>query len=525
MTETDQSRRTFLTLLGAGGAAGLAGCTGGDESSGGTDDGGDTLQERATIGLGSDPTSSFWAMYGGVGPYRTRVLEPLIWVNPDFTLKPWLATQWEQTGDTMWEFRIREGVSFHNGDPLTAETVVFSIEKLLREFPQAQYTWLFAVEEDTDPPVPKVRAIDDRTVEFTTSKPFPAFAAGIAHNMVAIQHPETDGDTNTVVATGPYQVESVSSGQHVKVSRFDEYWNGTATTPKLTYRPIADPNTRYLALKNHDIDVAFNPPRSKFDAIKNAKNMTVLKQVAPRAGIINCNLQRSPTDDVKLRRALNYAVSQEAIVDSILNGIGKPAKGPIAPIIGWSAHDDLPAYTQDTETARTLVKESSYDGEPIQLLMTNNPQANWAPSNGQELAEVVQHAAKEIGVTIEINASEYSAFTDAWANQEGHLYLFEWGTKSGAADYIMFKYHSRENEHHSPSDEFDAAVEQGEAATSMEAKKEAYGRAQQLLMEQGVVLPLYYKEYIVGIRTDIEGLELHPLSQMTSWEGLKHHTA
>jgi len=517
----DISRRRLLSALGVSGAAGLAGCTGngGDGGGGG---GGANLEESATLGFASDPTSSFWRFYGGVGPYRTRVLEPLIWVNRDFTLEPWLATEWEQTSDLLWEFTIRDGVKFHNGDTLTADHVVFSMEKLVREFPQARFTWRFATEGE-DPHVPKVKALDDRTVQFETRAPFPVFDAGIAHNMVAIQHPETDVEEHNVVATGPFQVDEIEPEQHVKVSAFDDYWQEPAKTENLTYRPILDPNTRFLALQNNDVDMAFNPPRNKYGTLQNADGINVIKQLAPRWGIINLNINNPPTDDVKLRRALDFAIDQKAIVESVLNDIGQPARAPIGKIISWSAHEQLDQGPwQDKEKAKQLVEESSYDDETVDFRITNNPQASWAPVNGQEIAEVVQHQAKEVGVNVEINAAEYSAFTDAWSNQEGNMYLFEWGTKSGAADYMIFKYHSRENTHHTPSDEFDKFVEQGETATTLEAKKEAYVNAQEILIDQGVVLPIYYKEYLVGLRDDIEGFEPHPLTQMSEWRGLKH---
>ena len=148
----DITRRDVVTALGIGGMTTIAGCssgngTGGNDGSGGTGDGGTNSSNpygtgsgestpasqqqsgsKARVALPTDPTAGPWAVYGGVTPYFTNVLEPLIWVTNEMGLKPWLATDWKSTGEKTWEFSLREGVKFHNGDDFTADAVVFSFK-------------------------------------------------------------------------------------------------------------------------------------------------------------------------------------------------------------------------------------------------------------------------------------------------------------------------------------------------------------------------------------------------------------
>jgi peptide/nickel transport system substrate-binding protein len=538
MPDRTQTRRTWLQMLGVGGAVSLAGCAGGD---GGSQDDpydttttttttdetttdGDTTTESepkaATVALSTDPTADVWSVYGGVMPYYTNVLEPLIWVTDDMKLKPWLAEDWQSTGEKTWEFTLRDGVTFHNGEPLTADAVVFSFEQVLNEWSWAP-GWLH-LEPDT------VTKLDDSTVEFTTTDPFPNFPGTIAHNMVAIQHPSRDREAGEVVGTGPFEVVDRKSQQHVKTEAFDDYWNGDVGLPALTFRVISDPNTRALALQNHDVDVAYEPPKNKLQSLKDGENTDAVTHLSPSAGSARLNIYKSPTDDADLRKALNYAVPQQLIVEEVLNGVGTPAKGPIADSIYWSAHEKLPAYGPDVEKAKSLVDESSYDGETLDLLVSNGL------TSGKLLAQVLQQRFDEIGVTVEIQVMEEAAFDDAVRNGKAHIELNASGTNSGAADYLIYEtFHSkgdmneRLNEKngtglYNPGKEVDSLIEKGFQATDRDVKEQAYEEALQIVMDQAVVVPLYYSEYVVASYADVDSLDLRPIPEMVQWPSLDH---
>lgn len=527
MTKRHKSRRDCLRILGATGVAGLAGCTSENEenengttTSGEPSPGEDDQQNSAKVALATDPTEGTWQVYGGVMPYYTNILEPLIWVTDEMELEPWLATEWEATGEKTWEFTLRDGVTFHNGEPLTAEAVKFSFEAILEEWSWAP-GWIH-VEPDG------VKALDDKTVEFTTTDPFPSFPGTISHNMIAIQHPSRNREEGEIIGTGPFEVVDRKSKQYVKTEAFDDYWNGDVGLSSLTFQVISDPNTRTLALKDHEVDVAYEPPKSQLESLKNSENTNAVTQLSPSAGVARLNMHKSPTDDVKLRKALNHAVPQELIVDEVLNGVGIPAKGPIAKSIYWSGHEKLPAYDPDTEQAKALVEESKYDGEELQLLVSNNM------VDGKLLAQVLQQQFNKIGVTAKIKTMEESAFDDAVRNGEAHIELNESGTNSGAADYLIYEsFHSegdmneRLNEKegtglYNPGKKVDDLIENGFKTADKQQKEQYYEEALQIVMEEAAVVPLYYGEYIVGTYDDVENVDLRPIPEMVRWPGLQH---
>lgn len=262
MTVTELSRRAMLVGLTTGSAVGLVGCTGGGDN-------GDENRE-ITIALAADPTDDKWDTYGYITPYFTRVIEPLVWATEEMEPTPWLAEEWEAIDETTWVFTLREDVTFHNGESLTAEDVVYSFERV---FDRGEYVhgWLHLTAEN-------VVAPDDQTVEFTTTEPFPAFPGTIAHNMIAIQHPESEDHSEGVVGTGPFQTQAVERGQHIEVDPFDDYWGETVDTSPLLFEVIEDPNTRALSLGSEEVDVIFDPPRSRVASLRDDSETSVETQ-------------------------------------------------------------------------------------------------------------------------------------------------------------------------------------------------------------------------------------------------------
>lgn len=534
--EPKPTRRRLLRTVGVGGLIGIAGCTGGSDQETTTTNPSDTETEEgetettetedasggssASVALPLDPTEGVWQVYGGVTPYYTNIVEPLIWVTDEMKLEPWLATDWTSTGETTWEFSLREGVQFHNGEELRAEHVVWSFEQLLAEWSYVP-GWLHLKSGN-------ITAVDEYTVEFETTDKFPAFPGTIAHNMVAIQHPDRSRENAEPIGTGPLQVTNREQGQHVQTEAFGEYWNGNPTVSELRFEVISDPNTRALSLENDEVQVAFDPPRSRVEQLRNTQGTNVTVQGTPAAVYIGCNLYKSPMDDTKLRQALNYATSQPDLVETILSNIGEPAKGPIAKSIYWSAHEKLPAYEQNMEEASTLVDESSYNGEELTLYLSNQQ------VDGELIAQALQQWYSEIGVNMSIQVVEEASFEDTVRSGEPHLVLESSGTNSGAADYLIYEtFHSEGdvNERlyndegtglYNLGKEVDQLIEAGFQASNRDKKEQKYEQALQRIMEEAVVVPINYSEYVVGTRNDISGMDLRPINEMVRWTGLQH---
>ncbi|MDG5776717.1 ABC transporter substrate-binding protein [Haloarculaceae archaeon H-GB2-1] len=475
-----------------------------------------------TVAVERDPTRGKWDVYGGITPYYTQVLEPLVGVNQEMETTPALATNWEALDEQTWRFDLREGVTFHNGAALTADAVAASFESILNYWSWAS-GWIRLQPEG-------ITVVDDHTIEFENTEPFPAFPGTISHNYWAVWHPDADTDAGEVVGTGPFRVESITEGRRATLVPFEDYRGETARPSSLTFRFIEDPNTRSLALQKGEVDVAYKPPRSTASELSSGEATAIETQLSTEAKLGAVNLYKSPTDDETLRRALNYAVDQASIVENVLGGIGKPARGPFSSAIPWAVHDELPEYGPDREKATQLVSESAYDGEELTILV------NSSKTDDKTTAEILQQWFAEIGVESTIRQVEGASFYDTFTAGEAHVSLVDFGSNSAAADYVIrAMFHSQGSDNrklyesegtgiYNPGPEVDDLIEKGYAATDLETKTEHYGEVQRRVVETGAVVPLFYSEYVLGKRASVQGLGTHPIDKMVSWTDFRRTT-
>lgn len=521
------SRRRLIQVLGAGVATGVAGCSAnpGQETDTGTPTGAATgtatgtatesgrkVQQSATIGIPRNVSEDWQAVYG-VTPYWARILEPLTWATHDFKAAPWLAKDWKRTGNKTWEFYLRENVTFHNGDPLTADAVVFSLKKFLTEPSFAKLIQDFAQLKPEG-----VKKTDTRTVELNTTSPMPIMPERLTHLFFVIQHPESSKEQKwgNVIGTGPYELQDIKPDDRMTVTAYDDYWGDPAKMEELTYRFIEDTNTRALALSGGQIDVGMNLSPSQFETLDRAEGTKATTQTEPETATLHFNNTNPPVDDVKLRKGLNYAVSQADIIEGALNGIGKPARGLVPPFMWFSAHDSLPTYGPNKSKAKQLVEESSYDGETLKLV--GNAKST-VVDNPDLIAQIFREQAKAVGVDVGINMVSSSAYSEAENTGGGyHIFLSGEFTAHASGTDLFETYDTRYDL--GPPWQFDeetmqklaSLLEKARTATKPATRKEAFRNAERLLVvQEAVFIPVAYQEYVVGTEANVGTFDWHPL--------------
>lgn len=526
---TSTSRRQLLRLLGVGGIAGVAGCSADDAGTAtGTKPATDTetgtatatgkeQEKNATIGVPGDITSDYNAVWGGISPYYTRILEPLVWAKQDFQVEPWLAKDWKRTGEKTWEFSLRENVTFHNGKPLNAESVIFSFKAVLED--KGYFQSFISLKPSG------LKKVDDLTVEFTTTKPRPQYPKQLSHLQTAIQHPDRSKDGGAI-GTGPYKLKDIKSGQFVTVSAAEGYWKDAAQMETLKFRVISDDNTRALTLVGNKIDVGMSLPPSQFKPVKDAEDTDAVKQNTPTSTFLVFRNGVSPTSDVKLRKALNYAVSQKKIVDGAENGIGLPSNGFVPRVVWWSAHDTLPKYGPDKAKAKELVNQSEYDGETLQLILPSDP---WVVSNPKLVGSIVKQAAKDIGVSVEVKIMGDEAFdkTEESTNK-GHLFLIAHATFSASTKILLDVFTPSGSENIATSldeetgEQLESLLNKGLSAKDKKTTKEAWKQSQHIVVEENAfIIPLFDKQFVAGMHKNIE-FDFHPISRNSRFDQLKY---
>src|SRR5882724_3756961 len=264
-------------------------------------------KDQWVIAFGEEPFTLNPAGKGAIAAVsdyvQIHIFDSLVdFTGPNLTLKPMLAVRWENPTPTTWRFHLRRGVKFHNGDPLTAEDVKFTVDTQLANKGSSINAYLG--------PTEGARVIDSQTVEITTKTPFPPLIFNLTRLHIlprAYARLGMDAFAAKPFGSGPYRFVEWQRGQRIVLDVNPDYWGGAPTPRRLVFRAIADPSTRAAELKTGGVDIITNPPISQLKELSSS-DTAVLAVPAARVIAYPFNTLQKPLSDVRVRRALNHAV-------------------------------------------------------------------------------------------------------------------------------------------------------------------------------------------------------------------------
>src|SRR5690242_3958973 len=273
--------------------------------------------------------------------------------GPSMKLTGKLAESWRLVDDSTWEFKLRQGVRFHNGDPFTADDVAYSFglyrdEKAARRINLESVTgW---------------EVVDPYTIRLRTAGPSPGLLANLASLTImpqaAREKAGADAFGEHPIGTGPYRFVEFVRGQRLVLEANPDYWRGKPTPPRLVMRPITDPATRAAELEAGSAQIVASPALAQLKELQGG-GAEVLPLKGGRLIMLPFNTTTAPFDDVRVRQAANYAVDRQAILTSIMEGYGELLHGPFAS--AWQGYDPtLQPYAYDPAKARQLLAEAGY---------------------------------------------------------------------------------------------------------------------------------------------------------------------
>jgi ABC-type transport system substrate-binding protein len=354
-------------------------------------------------GLSAEPPDLDPQVDSGVasGYIKEAVYDGLVRYGHGGTIQPDLAEHWGMVGNTQYVFHLRPGVRFHNGDPLTAADVKFSLERILDPATGAALRGNLKA-------IKRIEVTDPLTVKIVLSEPFAPLIAYLAQPYGAIVDAKfVQGGANlraTMMGTGPFKFVAWTPGQRVRLVRNDQYWDhGLPYLDAINYLPIPDDQTRLTALRAGDVMLADFVPQEQMNAIQRDPNLRLFYSV----GIFMCvifNVSRKPFDDVRVRRAVAYAVDRDAIVKTIFDGRGSPISGDVIPSAWW-AHDARAdgTYTYQPDKARTLLRQAGFpNGLRITIL------APVTFTLHTRTAQVLQAQLAKVGIQAQLDLPEWA---------------------------------------------------------------------------------------------------------------------
>jgi peptide/nickel transport system substrate-binding protein/glutathione transport system substrate-binding protein len=313
---------------------------------------------------------------------------------------PALAERWGFVGQNQIVFHLRKDVKFHNGDPLTAEDVKFSLERILDPRTAASLRGSLSV-------IQSVEVMDPLTVKVVLRQPFSPFLAYLAMpyaTIVSRKFVQTGANLrSTMMGTGPFKFVSWEPGRAVKLVRNPDYWQkGLPLLDGIDFIPFADDQTRLTALRAGDIMIMDFTPQEQMNTIRRDSRLALHADV----GIFMCiifNTSRKPYDNVKLRQAIAYAIDRDAFVRTIFDGRGQGITGDVTPEAWWSFNKALEGkYKYDPEKAKALLREAGYpNGLQITVL------APITYSLHTRTAQVLQAQLGKVGIQAQLELPEW----------------------------------------------------------------------------------------------------------------------
>jgi len=357
--------------------------------------------------------------------------DSLVYINDDGEVEPALAESWEISDDGLeYIFKLREDVTFHNGEPFNADSVVFSWNRYKNpELPWSE-RWSMA---------DSVEKIDDYTVKVTTVEPKPLLLRTLANSwaMVPPKYFEEVGDVKfgtNPVGTGPFQFVEWVEGDRVVLKANPNYWKkGFPKLDTLIYRPIPESATRVAAIQTGEVDIVGRLSAEEAQSLLGVAGVQVISYPVPRVFYIAFNNVSTgggqPTEDKRVRLAMNHAVDVQSIIDALFDGRFKRSTGFVSTgEMGYGVVEPIP---YDPEKAKELLAEAGYpDGFEMDFACPAG-----AYTNFEEVCEAVQGYLEAVGIktNLEIMESAYywdleaeqklpPLFGDSWSEQNGEAY-------------------------------------------------------------------------------------------------------
>jgi peptide/nickel transport system substrate-binding protein len=417
-----------------------------------------------------------------------------------------LATAWKALNETTWEFKLRRGVTFHNGDPLTAEDVKFSFERVLEpgkdKKRSPQYGNIRAIKE--------VRIVDPDTIQIITDKPFPLLLERLVFfPIVPKKHIEKVGDdafgSTAPVGTGPWKFVEWKRDQYIKLEAFDGYWRGKPPFKWLVVRAIPEVATQVAELKTGGVDLIRNVSADLIPELKANPQTYVSSTPILRVHYVELDMRQAPFDKKLVRQAANYAIDKQAIIQKLMGGLGQQTATVVQPrAFGFDA--EVKPYPFDPKKAKALLAQAGYpNGVDITL---HSAFVEFRP-----VFEAIAQMLTDVGLRANPRMWDPGPAWNKFFQAEGkasHGTYGSWGNYSVFdADAVLHPLFHTEvggwiGKWYTRVEGLDKLIDEGRSTTNQAQRKRTYAQIQRLIAEEAPAIYLFTQYDTLALSKRVE---------------------
>lgn len=441
-----------------------------------------------------------------------NVYDTLVMFDSEGRVVPGLAESWETSPDGLtWTFTLRDGVTFHNGDPLTAADVAFSINRIKDPEVASPNAGDFEVVAD-------VTAPDETTVVFTLAEPYSPLLSKLANSLnVVVSQAVAQANGNldeVVVGTGPFRFVEYLPQTRMVLEKYDAYWgtddegNALPYLDGITFTFYPDPTARTTALVTGNVDWIEYVPAADLPALQANPDLAVVGGLSANFRSLYLNPNAPPLDNVQVRQAIAYAINEQSVVDLALFGTGGvAATGTTVPANSFYAVSESPYTGQDLERARELLAEAGFaDGFDLELYVTSTYDFLRTP------AEVIQADLAQVGIRVNIRAEDWSIYLPTVLEGNFTSTILGESGQSDPDDYLYTVFHTDAGGNFAKfSDaELDALLEEGRRVSGEAERKAIYDEAQARILELAPQVFLFHSAQYEAHSQNVVGFEHFP---------------
>lgn len=512
-------------LLLATGAAGLAATLGHSASAQ------DAPTGSVRIGVSEDGYRTDERANIGFFPLNTNIFESLVYLTPEYQIEPMLAESWEFVEPATWRFTLRQGVTFHDGTPFTAEAVKYTMDRIA-----SNGGGVLGVGDES------TVIVDDFTVEITPTYVNARLVEQIGHPNNSILPPGLN-PVESRIGTGPFREVEYVAADHYSVEANPEYWGEAPGVAEITFQFYPDPTARLLALQAGDVDLIVDVARQSASQVE-ATGATLVEGPVGAYEAMYCQIHGAePYDlgqDLAVREALSIAIDRQQVIDSAWQGNAEPGTTMIPPAILGDSASLVAAPEFDQERAKQILEEAGWveadggirarDGRQLKLTLING--YGTAADHGS-VPELLQAQLKQVGIEVEIvQTPDTATYEQRLALGEGDLWLEAGSQNDGNPAFLpelLFATPVEDGDPEStmygrafaPGTHFDEAITRSREALDIAEVQAAAAEAMNIVInEERVVTPLCGFYRIIGHTDKVTAFELHASGVNQRWTSL-----
>jgi len=467
------------------------------------------------------------------------IYDGLVKLDKDLNMAPAMAQSWTYSRDCLdLTFKLRKDVKWHDGQPFTADDVVFTYQTMINPKTPAPFKEGFLLVKDVEAP-------DPYTVRVHYAKPYARAVETWANDMLPqhlLEHYAQSGtlrespQNSYPVGTGPYRFQEWKPGEKVVLVANPDYYEGRPYLSRIVYRVIPSQATIFLELKARGVDYVSTltgiqyARQTEYPAFRKAYHK--FRYPASDYTFVGFNLKDPRFADRRVRQAFAHAINKQELIDGVRLGLAREANGPIRPGT-WAYTDQVPRYDYDPEKAKALLAEAGWkdrdgdgivkdrDGKPFTLTIRTN-QGN---DERKKIAEIIQQRLKEIGIQADIQLIEWAAFIKEFVKpRRFEVIVLGLGTGTDPDQFVVWHSSQRGpdqmNRTGYANPEVDALLEAGRMSCVQSERVRYYHRIQEILAEDLPMIFLYYRDALPVVSSRIHGVSTAPsgiLYNFTEW--------